>query len=41
VIEPEDLGVGFLEFHQIDRVREAGRRAAREALAAAPAHILG
>jgi NTE family protein len=41
VIEPVDLGVGFLEFHQIDRLREAGRRAAREALAVAPAHILG
>jgi NTE family protein len=41
VIEPEDVGVGFLEFHQIDRLREAGRRAARDALAAAPAHIFG
>lgn len=41
VITPEDQGVGFLEFHQIDRLREAGRRAAHDALATAPAHIFG
>jgi predicted acylesterase/phospholipase RssA len=32
VIRPRNDGVGFLEFHQIDRAREAGRQAAREAL---------
>jgi NTE family protein len=32
VIQPDTNGIGFLEFHQIDRAREAGRIAAREAL---------
>jgi NTE family protein len=32
VIQPDTSSVGFLEFHQIDRAREAGRIAAREAL---------
>jgi predicted acylesterase/phospholipase RssA len=31
-ITPRNEGVGLLEFHQLDRVREAGRAAAREAL---------
>jgi NTE family protein len=39
VIAPGDDGVGLLEFHQIDTMREAGRRAAREALAQAPDHL--
>jgi predicted acylesterase/phospholipase RssA len=33
VIAPRCDDVGMLEFHQIDRMRDAGRRAAREALA--------
>jgi EmrB/QacA subfamily drug resistance transporter len=32
LIRPRNNGVGFLEFHQIDRAREAGRLAARQAL---------
>ncbi|HEX2128941.1 MAG TPA: cyclic nucleotide-binding and patatin-like phospholipase domain-containing protein, partial [Solirubrobacterales bacterium] len=32
LIVPEDVGVGMLEWHQIDAAKEAGRRAAREAL---------
>ena len=36
VILPEDDGVGLFEFHMLDTMREAGRRAARHALAAAP-----
>jgi NTE family protein len=32
VIQPDTSSVGFLEFHQIDRAREAGRIAARAAL---------
>lgn len=32
VIQPDTSSVGFLEFHQIDRARDAGRIAAREAL---------
>jgi predicted acylesterase/phospholipase RssA len=40
VISPHDGGVGLLEFHQIDHAREAGRRAAREALAIAPPLLL-
>jgi predicted acylesterase/phospholipase RssA len=31
-IMPDASDIGFLEFHQIDRAREAGRIAAREAL---------
>ncbi len=31
-IRPRNNGVGFLEFHQIDSAREAGRLAARQAL---------
>jgi NTE family protein len=32
VIQPDTSSVGPLEFHQIDRAREAGRIAARAAL---------
>ncbi len=32
VIKPNPVGVGLMEYHQIDRAREAGRIAAREAL---------
>ena len=32
VITPQNNDVGMLEFHQLDRMREEGRRAAREAL---------
>ncbi len=32
LIVPEAGGIGFLEFHQMDVAKEAGRRAAREAL---------
>jgi predicted acylesterase/phospholipase RssA len=39
VILPRAAGVGFLEFHQIDRAVESGRVAAAEALANAPAHL--
>jgi NTE family protein len=41
VIKPADIGAGFLEFHQLDRLREEGRRAAAAALETAPAAILG
>jgi predicted acylesterase/phospholipase RssA len=32
VIHPDTTNVGFLEWHQIDAAREAGRIATREAL---------
>jgi hypothetical protein len=32
--------VGILEFHQFDRMRDAGRRATVEALEAAPPEVL-
>ncbi len=32
VLRPDAVGVGLLEFHQIDRMRESGRAAARQAL---------
>ncbi len=35
------VGVGMLEFHQIDQARSAGRRAAAAALEDAPAWLLG
>src|SRR5215207_8793691 len=41
LIEPADIGAGFLEFHQLDALREEGRRAAAAALEAAPGSILG
>ncbi len=34
VISPDAAGVGLLEFHQIDAMRESGRTAARAALPA-------
>ena len=41
VILPEQDGVGRLEFHQLDRMREQGRRAAARALETAPAELFG
>jgi predicted acylesterase/phospholipase RssA len=41
VIKPRAEGVSLLEFHQIDVAREAGRVAAREALAEAPWNLFG
>jgi predicted acylesterase/phospholipase RssA len=32
LITPGGAGAGFLEFHQLDALKEEGRRAAREAL---------
>lgn len=40
VIMPPNDGVGILEFHQLDRMRDAGRRAAIEALESAPPELL-
>jgi len=40
VITPPSLGVGMLEFHQLDRMVEAGRMAARELLDATSGHLL-
>jgi NTE family protein len=40
VITPQNDGVGILEFHQLDRMKDAGRRAAVEALETAPAELL-
>ena len=40
VITPPNNGVGMLEFHQLDRMRDSGRRAALEALEHAPASLL-
>jgi NTE family protein len=34
VVTPPTMGVGLLEFHQLDRMVQAGRRAARELLEA-------
>ena len=39
VVLPEDDGVGLLEFHMLDAMRAAGRRAARLALQDAPASL--
>ncbi len=39
VIQPEDDGVGLLEFHMLDAMRASGRRAARRALQDAPASL--
>jgi predicted acylesterase/phospholipase RssA len=39
VVKPRAEGVGLLEFHQLDAAREAGRTAALEALAQAPAAL--
>jgi EmrB/QacA subfamily drug resistance transporter len=41
VITPRSDGVGLLEFHQLDRAREAGREAARAALEGAGDSIFG
>ena len=41
VVAPDSDGVGLLEWHQLDRLREAGRRAAAEALATAPPSLFG
>ena len=41
VIAPEPEDVGALEFHMIDSMREAGRRAALEALEGAPPELFG
>jgi NTE family protein len=41
VITPPSDGVGMLEFHQLDRMRAAGRQAALEALEQAPADLFG
>jgi NTE family protein len=40
LITPENEGVGILEFHQLDRMRDAGRRATVEALEQAPPEVL-
>jgi predicted acylesterase/phospholipase RssA len=40
-IRPDFAGTGVLEFHMLDEMREAGRQAARSALASAPASIFG
>ena len=40
MIRPTDDGVGLLEFHQLDQAREAGRAAARKALADVPEGLL-
>ena len=39
VVLPDDDGVGLLEFHMLDAMRAAGRRAARLALQDAPASL--
>jgi predicted acylesterase/phospholipase RssA len=39
VITPDQAGVGRLEFHQLDRMRAEGRRAAARALEHAPAEL--
>jgi NTE family protein len=39
-ISPENDDVGVLEFHQLDRMRDAGRRAVIAALEAAPPSVL-
>jgi NTE family protein len=40
-IRPDFEGVGVLEFHMLDQMRESGRRAAAKALEDAPAAIFG
>jgi len=40
-VKPRNVGVGLFEWHQIDRARESGRTAAREALDRAPASVFG
>ena len=41
LIRPDFDGVGILEFHMLDQMRESGRRAAAQALENAPASIFG
>jgi predicted acylesterase/phospholipase RssA len=41
VIQPVEPDVGMLEWHQLDRVRERGRRAAREVLASTDVALSG
>ena len=41
VVTPDYEGVGMLEFHMLDHMREQGRRAAAAALESAPAEIFG
>src|SRR4051794_6109637 len=41
IVKPRNVGVGLFEWHQIDRARESGRIAAREALERAPRTIFG
>ena len=41
LIRPDYEGIGILEFHMLDRMRAAGRRAAAEALAEAPPSVFG
>jgi NTE family protein len=41
VIAPTVEGIGLLEWKRIEDMRAAGRKAAKEALAAAPASISG
>jgi len=41
IIKPRNDGMGLLEFHQLDRAREAGRRAVHEALEQAPDALAG
>ena len=41
LIRPDFDGVGILEFHMLDQMRQSGRRAAAEALETAPTTIFG
>ena len=41
LIRPDFEGVGILEFHMLDHMRESGRRAAAQALETAPDSIFG
>jgi predicted acylesterase/phospholipase RssA/CRP-like cAMP-binding protein len=41
IVKPHGAGIGLFEWHQIDRAREEGRIAAREALKKAPSSIFG
>ncbi len=41
LVLPQHEGVGRLEFHQLDRMREEGRRSAAHALESAPGELFG
>jgi hypothetical protein len=41
LIRPDYDGIGILEFHMLDQMRESGRGAALEALERAPASVFG